>query len=182
MAADEVLMPPDQSRIADPAEMIRELRERAGPGRVEARREAERAVRELLNHSAGRMTSDQVLEFGRLVSADLHGGYEKHGRFAPAFVGATIQRLAERLEDFNRWTERLWSANEQEAQAAVDTLLKEPAALFGAGRSLPTMFMYLRDPERYAVWMNATDRGLQAVSDFTGRETTGRTCRVPALL
>jgi hypothetical protein len=119
------------------------------------------------------MTAEQVLELGRLVSTDLVRGQEKHGRFAPAFVGATIQRIAERVDEFNPWAARLWGRNEEDALAAVDQLLKDPSALFGAGRSLPSLFMYLRDPERYAVWVDGTERGLRAVSDYAGERRQG---------
>jgi hypothetical protein len=157
----------------DPARMITEQRSAAGTGRVEARRSAETAARELLDQHAGRMTAEQVLELGRLVSTDLVRGQEKHGRFAPAFVGATIQRIAERVDEFNPWAARLWGRNEEDALAAVDQLLTNPSALFGAGRSLPSLFMYLRDPERFAVWVDGTERGLRALTDYAGEKRQG---------
>lgn len=165
--------PEDVGRDIDSARMIAELRSASGDGRVEGRRSAEAAARKLLDQHAGRMTAEQVLELGRLVSTDLVRGQEKHGRFAPAFVGATIQRIAQRVDEFNPWAARLWGRNEVDALAAVDELLRDPSALFGSGRSLPSLFMYLRDPERFAVWVDGTERGLRALSDYSGERRQG---------
>jgi hypothetical protein len=131
------------------------------------------AARELLDQHAGRMTAEQVLELGRLVSTDLVRGQEKHRRFAPAFVGATIQRIAERVDEFNPWAARLWGRNEEDALDADDQLLKDRSALFGAGRSLPSLFMYLRDAERFAVWVDGTERGPRALTDKGERRQDG---------
>lgn len=163
----------EPSAVIDPARLIAEQRSAAGAGRVEARRRAETSARDLLDQHAGRMTAEQVLELGRLVSTDLVRGQEKHGRFAPAFVGATIQRIAERVDEFNPWAARLWGRNEGDALTAVDQLLMNPSALFGAGRSLPSLFMYLRNPQRFAVWVDGTERGLRALSDYAGERREG---------
>src|ERR1051325_5248228 len=172
-SATDINAPRSTGVILDPAEVIEQVRAAAGPGRLAARRKAEQAARSLLDSYAGRMTTDQVLEFGRMNSIDFARGEEKHGRFAPAFVGATIQRIAQRMDEFNPWAARLWSRDEDEALRAVDELLTNREALWGAGRSLPGLFMYLRDPNRYAVWMGATDRGLQALTGYAGGRRQG---------
>jgi hypothetical protein len=59
------------------------------------------------------------------------------------------------------------------AEQAVDAILKDPTAFPGAGRSYPTVLMYLRDSSRYAVWLRQTHRGLAAISGFG--DPVGRT-------
>jgi Conserved hypothetical protein (DUF2461) len=152
----------------DPETIVAALRRQEDTDMVRVRREAEDEARALLDRAAGRMSEQQVLELGALFSRDWHRGRMMHGRFAPAFVGATIQRLAARLELFNVMTARLWSRDEGDALDALDEILRNPESLRGAGRSYPTMLFYLREPKRYAFWGNATDRGLRVLTGYTG--------------
>ena len=84
-----------------------------------------------------------------------------------------MERLVAPIETFNEWTRRLWRSPEEEALQAVDEVLRNPNAFPGAGRSYPTMLMYLRDPRRFAVWLQACHQGLVAISDYD--EPKGRT-------
>ena len=63
---------------------------------------------------------------------------------------------------FNHWSEKLWQAAEED----IDTLLDEfwqKNEVAGSGTSLPTAILYLRDPDRYAVWIPAMEHGVKTV-------------------
>jgi hypothetical protein len=158
----------DADSTADASAIVSQVRDIFGADGVEARRSAEADARRLLDQTAGRMSEEQVVELGSLFNRDLARGVPRRDRFLPAFMGATIQRLARRVDLVNEWTARLWDRDESAAMVALDEVLKDRAALPGGGRSYPTMLMYLRDSGRFAVWMDALERGLRAASDYPG--------------
>src|SRR5690349_824213 len=94
--------------LSDLPQFVAWVRDGYGPTLVESRRQAEQRARELLDRSAGTMTLEQALELGRLFNTGEWGGAVKHNRFTPAFVGATMSRVVDPLDEFNQWTERLW--------------------------------------------------------------------------
>jgi hypothetical protein len=144
--------------IGDVASFVAETIAAYGDAGIEARRDAEDQARELLDASAGRMDEQQLRALLKLFNADSHQGKRYQTRFSPAFVGATANGLVANLDRVNSWTERLW-------QAATDDVLGELLAdrklLPSSGTSYPTMLSYLRAAEKYAVWGQSTDRGLQ---------------------
>lgn len=140
---------------------------------VPSRAGAEQSARDLLDGSAGDMTLEQAIDLGDSFNTGTWGGVPRHSRFLPAFVGATMARVVEPLDEFNRWVLQLWRADESTALDLVDRILRDPAVFPGAGRSLPTMLMYLRDPHRYLIWLQITHRGLAAVGRLD--EAAGRT-------
>jgi len=146
--------------------LIERVRAEFGDEFVSSRREAEQQARELLDEAAGQMTEDQADQLLRLFNTDRKAGRPRHSRFSPAFVGNLRNLMLADLDGFNEWTHRLWQDDEDLARSAVDELIPDRQALPGAGRSYPTMLMYLRDPDRYAVWMSSTDRGLSALSEY----------------
>lgn len=154
-------------RLEDVGEFISWMRERYGPELVSSRLDAEQEARDLLNAYAGSMSTEQALELGQLFNRGVYGGVMRSNRFSPAFVGATMKRVVEPLDEFNQWTYRLWSTNEDRALDAVDEILKNPTGFRGAGSSYTTMLMYLRDPEKYAVWLRITHDGLAALTGFS---------------
>jgi hypothetical protein len=152
--------------LEDIPAFIRWMRELYGSELVPSRLDAEQEARDLLNAYAGAMSKEQALELGRLFNKGIYGAVMHSNRFSPAFVGATMDRVIDPLDDFNQWTARLWKATEERALEAVDDILRNTGAFPGAGRSYTTMLMYLRDPEKYAVWLRITHDGLSALTDF----------------
>jgi MoxR-like ATPase len=132
-----------------------------GDAGIEARREAEDQAREMLDSSAGRMDEPRLRALLKLFNTDSHKGKPYQARFAPAFVGATANGLVSNLKRANRWTERLWQGPEAKATEALEELLADHQLFPSSGTSYPTMLLYLRSPERFAVWLGSTDRGLQ---------------------
>jgi hypothetical protein len=132
-----------------------------GDAGIEARRSAEDQARALLDAEAGKMQEQQLRELLRLFNADLYKGKRYQTRFSPAFVGATANGLAANLEAVNSWTERLWNGTDDEASEAVGELLANRKLLPSSGTSYPSMVLHLRSPETFAVWAQATHRGLQ---------------------
>jgi uncharacterized protein (DUF2461 family) len=157
---------------SDPAELIERSRATYGAAQlIASRQRAEGDARRLLDEAAGSMTHEQGDQLLRLFNTGDWGGRPHQNRFVPAFVGNLRNQLLGDMDRFNRWTGQLWDDDEQVALRAADQLIRDKQALPGAGRSYPTMLLYLRDPEQFAIWMNGTDRGLSVLTDY---EPAGR--------
>lgn len=165
-AAAPVVGAPPRPSLEDPREFVHWVQRRYGPELVPTRRAAEDAARTLLDAVAGGMTLDQARELGQLMNSGTWAGTAQRNRFSPAFAGHALDVLVADLPRFNQWTERIWRGTSEEAATAVDLILRDAWALPGAGRSYPTMLMYLRDPTKYAVWLQLTHRGLAGLIGF----------------
>lgn len=163
----------DAPPLTDQAAFVAWVRRYRGPEHVWVRQEAEDGARRMLDQFAGRMTAEQAFELGRTFNTDSKGGELRYDRFAPAFHGATMQRVVEHLELFNEQVRRLWSTDEDEAVQALDEILRDPHTFPGAGRSLPSVLFYLRDRARFLPWPDATHRGLAALTGFKGSKRQG---------
>lgn len=133
----------------------------SGEERIRAREAAENHAVALLDQYAGDMSEEQARELCEYFSRDFHRGQERRNRFSPAFVGSHVQKLVSDMDAFNDLTRRMWRGSIDEGLAAVDEVLRASATLPGAGRSYATIIPYLRDPERFAIWLDSTDRGVR---------------------
>lgn len=145
--------------IGDVASFIEKAIARYGDAGIETRREAEDKARTLLDAGAGEMSEQQLRALLKLFNADSHLGKHYQTRFSPAFVGATANGLAANLDRVNEWTKRLWHGSEP--SAALGELLDDRKLLPNSGTSYPTMLLYLRAAEKFSVWLQSTDKGLQ---------------------
>lgn len=135
------------------------------PERIEARKQGEARARALLESKLGRFDEEDLRQFLRDISADWYNGKERYDRFMPALYGSQVLRMLENLPALNKWTKRVWEAGE----ADLDTVLDEfwgSDEVGGAGTSLPTAWLYLRNPLQYHLWLPVMSRGLQAAVDF----------------
>jgi hypothetical protein len=135
------------------------------PEDLTVRQEAEQAARTLLDQRAGRMTREEAFDLGRLLNTTAKQGVRRYDRFSPAFHGASMETLTEDMDNFNHWTLRMWRGTDDERLEAVDEVLRDPSALRGAGSSYPTVLLYLKDPDHYAVWLSITDRGVKLATE-----------------
>ena len=161
--------------------ILEQVRHEFGPRFVAARVEAENDARRLLER-AGRMTRDDFVELGSTFNRHEVSGVVKRNRFTPAFTGYSILRVSERIDDLNEAMRVLWGPSEEDALALVGRVLQVRSELPGAGSSLLTMLMYLRDPERFGIQIDATMGGLRLANSaaqqyraFSG-EGYGRFC------
>lgn len=159
-----------QVNPVDIRQVIDRVRARFGDEFVSGRTAGEDAARSLLDNRVGHMSAEEFVQLGSSFNRNVVQGKVRSNRFAPAFMGATINRLIEHLDLLNEWTRRIWGGTEEEALAAAGELITNTQALPGSGRSYPTMLLYLRDSERFAVWINATEQGLRILTDYPGRK------------
>ncbi len=142
------------------ATALADVRTRFGDRFVPARLEAELEARDLLDTRAGSLTRAEAMDLGRLFNRHDKAGRVRLDRFSPAFAGATINKVTEDLDRFNEVVADLWTAPEETALDTLGRMLGDRTVLPGAGSSLPSMLLYLRDPDRFAVCINATMNGM----------------------
>ena len=150
------------------------VRDDFGDRFVSSRVEAERAAVELLERRAGDMTQGEATRLGQLFNTHEKAGQTRQDRFLPGFAGATIQKVTEDLERFNEVVADLWTAQLDDALDALGRMFADRSLLPGAGPSLPSMLLYLRDPERFGICINATMRGLAAAQGRAPFRADGR--------
>jgi MoxR-like ATPase/uncharacterized protein (DUF2461 family) len=132
--------------------------ERFVPGRVEA----ERAAAELLTARAGDLTREDAVQLLGLFNTHELADRVRRDRLSPGFTGASMQALTGDLERFNQVVGELWTDPIDEALDTLGRMYADRSLLPGAGASLPSMLMYLRDSSRFGICINATRRGLGA--------------------
>jgi len=141
------------------------------PEREEARRAAADEARAFVEQRLGTLTPEDVRYLLQLFNVDHRNGRRKADRFAPGFVGSLANDIVASTDALNRWIPRLWGAT---TDAAVEHVLDDFWAIKdvpGAGRSLPTMLLHIREPERHFPIMTGLAKGYAVI---TGRTVTGR--------
>jgi hypothetical protein len=113
------------------------------------------------------MTKDQIVRFQIYLNTDYENGNEKNTRFGMAFGGSNRERAAARSEAFNKWSKRLWECAEDDIAATLDDFWTKKE-IEGAGTSLPTAVLYLRDPKKWGIWIPGIEK--QLASLLTGYE------------
>lgn len=151
----------DAGTLSDPTPaVLARVRESFGERFVPGRLEAERAAVALLDRRAGKLDRDEIAQLIQLFNTHEAAGRVRRDRFSPGFTGATMQKLAQDLDRFNEAVAELWTEPLDTALDVLGRIYADRSLLPGAGPSLPSMVLYLRDSERFGVCINATMRGL----------------------
>lgn len=156
----------------DPAVLVAEGLATYTPEREEARRRAAADARAFIESHLGTFTPDDVRHLLQLFNVDHRNGRPKADRFAPGFGGALANDIVASTDALNRWIPRLWEAT---TDAAIERVLDDFWAakdVPGAGRSLPTMILHVREPEHHFPIMTGLAKGYAVL---TGRSALGRT-------
>jgi hypothetical protein len=148
--------------LPQPADVVTVLREAAEKyaERIPARQRAVGEARILIQSSLGRMTGEQLGRLLKLFNEDFRGGRPYADRFSPAFVGDAVRKIESALDALNARLPTLWTGE----GAALDEALQEcwdARDLPGSGRSLASMILHVRDPQRFLPMMRSLDRGYE---------------------
>ncbi len=145
-----------------------------GPTRRAGRVLGEQEAVALLDSRAGYLDRDEAMRLGQVFNTQEMAGRVRQDRFSPAFAGATMHKVTEDLDRFNDVVAELWTADIDTALDTLGGILGDRSLLPGAGSSLPSMLLYLRDPDRFGVCINATTRGLAAATRRSPFHADGR--------
>lgn len=133
--------------------------------RLQIRLQGEVDAKDLLKRKLGRFDQSDIRHFLDALNRDWWPDKERKDRFMPAFYGYLANQIADSLNGFNKWSKRLWEAEDNSVHETLDQFWQKNE-IAGAGTSLPTAFLYLRDPEKYAIWLPTFEMGLKAIGPF----------------
>lgn len=157
-------MPNVDQRIGE----IRQTVSRTGPF-LQARINAERSARQLLDARAGSFTTEDLCRFLDLCNTELvppkvsdeFRAVETRTRFQLAFVGQNRCLMLRTLDECNRWIALLWKDRNDEL-GTLDSFWRS-SRIKGASTGLPTMLLYLKHPETYSVWLGFLSEALSSI-------------------
>lgn len=155
------------------AAVVKDVRAQFGPQFVPARVTAETAARQFIDQNLGAMDAGRIMTLGRLFNRHEKAGRERYDRFTPGFTGAIMDKLAGDPLRFTEMVTRLWANPIDEAVATLGAIFADRSLFPHAGSSLPSYLLYLRDPERFGICINATMRGLTLFTGTDYRATSG---------
>ncbi|WP_432049911.1 McrB family protein [Verrucosispora sp. NA02020] len=141
-------------------QVIDDVRRAFGPRFGQSRRDAEDAARRFINEHLGFMTTEHIIELGRLFNQHEKAGRTRFDRFTPGFTGAIMAKLGRNPRRFNQALLPLWRGSIDDALKVLGQMFRDRSILPGAGSSLPSFLLYLRDSQRFGVCINATMEGL----------------------
>jgi len=145
---------------------------------LSVRQEAEDEARKMLKAHLKHFDQESLKYLLILFTKELYNNKISISRFRPAFLGANRNGIAGCLDSFNKWSTRLWQASESNLGSLLDEFWqrKNPDRTKGAGTSLPTMILYLRDPLSYNVWTPYLAQGFECITgSFIGLKEHGAT-------
>ena len=130
--------------------------------RLQVRLQGEGTARQLMEEHLGKFSREHLQTFLSALNTDFINDKERHDRFRPAFLGNQAKQIADSLEAFNRWSQKLWTTEDSQLDDLLDEFWQKNEVA-GAGTSLPTAILYLRDPDSYAIWIPGLEQGLKTV-------------------
>ncbi|QEG37701.1 McrB family protein [Bythopirellula goksoeyrii] len=130
--------------------------------RLQSRLQGEGEARKLLEEKLGSFDEEDIRALLAALNADYGADKKRADRFMPAFYGHLANQIAQVPDAFNQWISKLWNATDENRDEILNELWKQDE-ISGAGTSLPSAILYLRDPERFAVWIPAMEHGLKIV-------------------
>lgn len=136
------------------------------PERLQARMEAEERARTLINTKLGQFTEPDVRQLLQELGVDWYNGRPSHGRFGLAYATPQANELIKNLPAFNDLLTQLWQTDDSGLDDVLDRFWQDlPVA--GAGVAFPSGILYLKNPEKYNIWLPILSRGLEAILSFS---------------
>ena len=141
------------------------------PAFLNTRWQAESEARNLLNQKAGFFEVNDLITLldlcnTEIVPPDQYStvlrNKETRTRFQLSFIGQNRKLMIRSLESANEWIGILWnSIGDPYKQLANFWNINEVP---GAGIGLPTMILYLKDPDEFNVWLGFLNDGFNQFS------------------
>lgn len=134
------------------------------------RAEAQLLARQILAERVGRLTERDLRDVMRHLNTCRGKNGKVYSRFSPQFTGHNANGVVAAIDRLNPLVKALWDAEEDESVAeALNAFFA--ADIPKAGRSLPTAILFLKSPERFAVWLRSMDQAARRF--FNSPEDTG---------
>ncbi len=113
------------------------------------------------------------MQLGQFLNEHVSNGVLRTRQILARLCRWSPRQLTADLATFNDRVQLLWKGNDDSALAALDQSIKNRQLFPGAGSSFPSVLMYLREPNRFAIWTTATIAGLRALTGSSGGSKVG---------
>jgi len=137
-------------------------KDHCGAERIRYRQEKEKQALDLLQDNKGQLPPEQFAEVLNLLNADFFDGSETSGRFGLALLGKNRKDLLDNLEAVNDWISQFLSVRAKDVASLISQFLRDGPP--GAGKALASILLYLRDPEKYSIWVPTMIEGLNSLT------------------
>ena len=144
--------------------------------RISVRTSAEKEAASIISSHLGTLTSDQLAQVLKLADKDFDNGKEKLGRFGLTFLGANSAKIYSNIDIANNVIRQLWEKPEAEVFSSIDQLLKTKP-LPGAGIGFYSLIPYLRDPQKFNIWIDVMIWAVEAVEKRPFKKRSGNDYR-----
>lgn len=138
----------------------------ATAARITARKSAESEARNLLVANLGNINSDHLAQLFRIIDRDFWDGKSKQGRFGVTFQGSNAKKICSQSDKANEWIKAFWQVSEEKVYDLIGRFMKEKP-IKGAGYGFPSLILYLRDPQKFNMWLNVMMWGLDYIEGRT---------------
>lgn len=135
------------------------------PKRLEVRLEGEQKARQRIEARLGKFDEQDLRAFYHDIGSDWYKDSIHNDRFKPALYGPQVNKLVQSLPVVNTWMERIWNATDEQQDEVLDELWST-SAVFGGGITFPSAVLYLKNPEKFNIWLENTTKGLQTAANF----------------
>jgi len=128
---------------------------------LDARIQNEQRAKTILNIKSGKFGKTDFIEFldacnREIVPPNIHtdklNNHETCTRFQLSFNGKNRNLMLNTLAECNKCIYELWQSRDNSIYHALERFWQNKR-IKGAGIGLPTMIMYLKDPNKYNVWI-----------------------------
>jgi hypothetical protein len=144
--------------------------------RISVRTSAEKEAASIISSHLGTLTSDQLAQVLKLVDKDFDNGKEKLGRFGLTFLGANSAKICSNIDIANDVIRQLWEKPEAEVFSSIDPFLKSKP-LTGAGIGFYSLIPYLRDPQKFNIWIDVMIWAVEAIEKRPFKKRSGKVYR-----
>lgn len=157
----------NQQQTPDPLleRIVQLLKQYVPAERVQARVDAEQRMRAFIENKLGQFTESDVRNLLAGIDVDWWKGKVKQGRFGMAFATPQANQMVQNLPAFNLWLERFWKTEDAALNGVLDEFWNR-VPFGGAGIAFPSMMLYLRDSQRYNIWLPVLVQGLKNALGF----------------
>jgi hypothetical protein len=140
--------------------------------RISYREGKEREALRVLQGGAEALTREQLERVLDLLNADFFKGKESSRRFGLALTGNNRVNLIENIASVNEWIRRFLSAKASQVSTLISEFLKDHPP--GAGIAFASLMLYLRNPQKYSIWLPAMIKGVNSLTNAGFTERSGR--------
>lgn len=159
-----------ESRVKDIAE------KECSSHRISVRTSAEKEAASIISSHLGTLSSDQLTQVLKLVDKDFDNGKEKLGRFGLTFLGANSAKICSNLDIANNVIKQLWEVPEADVFTSIDKfLITKP--LPGAGIGFYSLIPYLRNPQKFSIWIDVMIWTTEAIEKRSFKKRSGNDYR-----